>query len=114
MKQEESQPLGAAEGGRGPTGAASNGRGGKGRFDLKLGEPNSFNDEIARLKPFLGDPEMRLETHHQAPKLAILKDFNDDLRQFRDLYTHKWLIKRHNHQPPVRVPQDLKGIGIAA
>ena len=31
-KKEESQPLGAAEGGRRPTGAAPNGRGGKGRF----------------------------------------------------------------------------------
>ena len=31
-KKEESQPLGAAEGGRRPTGAAPNGLGGKGRF----------------------------------------------------------------------------------
>ena len=31
-KKDESQPLGAAEGGRRPTGAAPTGRGGKGRF----------------------------------------------------------------------------------
>lgn len=113
-KKEESQPLGAAEGGRRPTGAAPTGRGGKGRFSsqrkaeavlrllrgeeldalsrelgvmaatlagwkeaflgaglsgLKSRDPDSRDEEIARLKQLLGDREMRLEIHRQAAKL---------------------------------------------
>ncbi|MCX6549251.1 MAG: transposase, partial [Acidobacteria bacterium] len=105
-KTEETQPVGAAEGGRRPTVAAPTGRGGKGRFSsqrkaeavlrllrgeeldalsrelgvmaatlagwkeaflgaglsgLKSRDPDSRDEEIARLKQLLGDREMRLE-----------------------------------------------------
>ena len=45
---------------------------------------------------------------------ANIKDLNQALQEFRDLYNHQWLIERHNHRPPALVRQDLLGTGAAA
>lgn len=45
---------------------------------------------------------------------ATLEDLNQALQEFRDLYNHHWLIRRHGHRSPAAARKSLLGQGVAA